>query len=369
MKTRIVKEGETEFYVPEGKESKKGPGKKVNGFYNPSMELNRDISILVVQWLTKISQKPLKILDGLAASGARGIRIANEVKGDFEVIINDWKKEAYMLIKKNIQHNKLKNAIAKCENVNKLLHENRFDYIDIDPYGTPVPYIDAAIKGIKTNGIIAVTATDTATLCGIYPKTCIRRYFSVPFHSYIMHEVGLRILIGYICREAAKYDRGIEVLLSYATDHYMRIYVKILRGAKRADESLEKVKSVDVSDYTNNITKMEAGPLWTGNLHKRDVLKAIEKNLGNIVLGTKRDIEKLLQRMFQEIDMPLFFYSIDHLSSKLKISPPKLSYVLKELNRRGYSVSRTQFGDTSFKTTAPIEIVYNVFKELEVRYP
>ncbi|HEC81109.1 MAG TPA: tRNA (guanine(10)-N(2))-dimethyltransferase [Thermoplasmatales archaeon] len=355
-----IKEGKTFLLVPEYK-NKKGPGEKKAGFYNPAMKMNRDVSILIVQWLVNASNKPVKILDGLAASGARGVRIANEVEGDFFVTINDWNKKAFNLIIKNT--NGLDNTEAVCKNVNCLLHEKKFHYIDIDPFGTPIPYIDAAVKNVTHNGVLAVTATDTATLCGVYPKTCIRRYSAMPLHSWVKHEVGLRILIGYICRESAKYDKGIDVLLSHSTDHYMRVYIRLRKGAKEADESLKKVKKVDATDFTYENKKTMIGPLWTEKLHNKEVLKKLKVIMQGKTLGKKRNVEKLLTRAEEETDLPIFFYTTDVISSQLKVSPPKLSHVLEMLKKLGFKAGRTQFGDASFKTDATKKEVYQVFKK------
>ena len=360
-KLREIKEGKTFFLVPEF-ENKKGPGKKRSGFYNPTMEMNRDISILIVQWLVDTANKSVKILDGLAASGARGVRIANEVEGDFFVTINDWNKKAFNLILRNAKS--FDNVEGVCENVNCLLHKKRFHYVDIDPFGTPVPYIDAAVKNVIPGGVLAVTATDTATLCGVYPKTCIRRYGAMPLHSWIKHEVGLRILIGYICREAAKYDRGVEALFSHSTDHYMRVYVRLRKGAEEANESLKKVKTVDAVDFTYENRKTEVGPLWVGNLHNREVLKKLQNITPRKTLGKRRDVEKLLTRAYEGVDLPIFFYTVDVLSSQLKVSPPKPFHVLEKLKELGFRAGGTQFGDTSFKTDAPREEVYRVFEEV-----
>lgn len=368
VRTKVVKEGVTSFLVPEaGSWSNQGPGTKTRvGFYNPSMEMNRDISVLVVQWFVDTMKKPLKILDGLAASGARGVRFANEVEGDFCVTINDWNKNAAELITKNIEQNKLNNAVARCEDFNHLLCDERFHYIDIDPFGTPVPYMDAAVKGVVSEGILAVTATDTATLCGVYPKTCLRRYGAVPLRSWVKHEVGLRILVGFICRETAKYDHGINVLLSYTTDHYMRVYVRVSRGAKKADNSLEQVQRVEASDFMahkkNKVT--EIGPLWMGKLHNKNMLLKLRDILQRKACGTRRGIEKLLERMIEEVDLPPFFYTVDSVSSQLKISPPKLVFVLTALNEKGFMAGRTQFDDAAFKTDASKEEVCRVIKEL-----
>ena len=205
-----LSEGNTNVLVYKNKSVSKGPGSKQGvPFYNPSMQLNRDFSILVCQWLLDNSKRKTVFLDGLAASGIRGVRLANELVGDFEVVINDWDEKSYNLIKKNIEKHSFENVKACNMNLNVLLSEDKFDYIDIDPFGTPVDFIDSAIRSIKNDGIIACTATDTATLCGVYPKVCIRRYGAVPFHSVVMKEIGLRILLGFICRDAGKYDKGI----------------------------------------------------------------------------------------------------------------------------------------------------------------
>ena len=130
---------------------------------------------------------------------------------------------------------KLKNIVALNCDLNSLLSESRFDYIDIDPFGSPIKFIDSAMRSISHNGLIACTATDTATLCGVYPKVCLRRYGAQPFHSNIMKEIGLRILLGVICREAGKYEKGIQPILSYTTDHYFRVYVRVENGISYAN--------------------------------------------------------------------------------------------------------------------------------------
>ena len=234
-----ITEGITDVLVFKNKKSKKGPGSKDKvPFYNPSMELNRDLSILVCQWFINNSKKPVRILDGLAASGIRGVRFSNELEGDFVVTINDWNSDAYILIDKNVRKLKLKNTIALNSNLNSLLSESKFDYIDIDPFGSPVFFIDSAMRSIQNNGIIACTATDTATLCGTYPKVCLRRYGAVPFHSTVMKEVGLRILLGFICREAGVYDKGIKPLVSYVTDYYFRVYLKFINSTSIVNDSM-----------------------------------------------------------------------------------------------------------------------------------
>lgn len=50
--------------------------------------------------------------------------------------------------------------------------ENKsFDVIDLDPYGTAAPFIDAAVQSVSDGGLLCVTCTDLAVLAGTnYPE-------------------------------------------------------------------------------------------------------------------------------------------------------------------------------------------------------
>jgi tRNA (guanine26-N2/guanine27-N2)-dimethyltransferase len=357
-----VTEGSTNVLVFINKESKKGPGSKDKvPFYNPSMELNRDLSILVCQWLIDNYKKPVRILDGLAASGIRGIRLANELDGDFEVILNDWNEEAYILIEKNLEKLKLKNIFALNCNLNSLLTESRFDYIDVDPFGSPVYFIDSAIRSINNYGIIACTATDTAALCGTYPKVCFRRYGAVPLHSNVMKEVGLRILLGFIGKTAGIYDKSIKPLVCYSTDHYFRVYVQIIKGVSRANDSMKNFSVIKSNELIGSkITDKDIGPMWMGKLQDLRLIKELRTNLFERKLKTKNELWKLLNLIEEEADAPAFFYTTDGLASDLKKSPSKMEIIFKKLKKEGYEVFRTHFYQTGFKTNAPIDKIKKI---------
>lgn len=47
----------------------------------------------------------------------------------------------------------------------------RFDMIDLDPYGTAAPFLDAAVQSVNDGGLLCVTCTDLAVLAGTnYPE-------------------------------------------------------------------------------------------------------------------------------------------------------------------------------------------------------
>lgn len=359
-----ITEGITDVLVYKTKESKKGPGAKNKfPFYNPSMESNRDFSIILCQWLINNSKKHMRILDGLAASGIRGLRLANEISGDFDVTINDWDKNAYYLIKKNVEKLKLKNIEFLNCNLNTLLTEKKFNYIDIDPYGSPIYFIDSAMQSISHEGIIACTATDTATLCGVYPMVCFRRYAAMPYHSKVMKELGLRILLGFICREAGKYDKGIKPLVCYSTDHYFRVYVKIINSVKKANESMNYFSFIKPGEHIGyETTKKFIGPLWTGKLQNKKIFDQLRTILFEKQLKTRNLLWKLIDLLEEEADSPMFFYTSDNISSVLKKAQPKMKTLFQELRKKGYEVTRTHFNVKGFKTNAPVTEIEKMFK-------
>jgi tRNA (guanine26-N2/guanine27-N2)-dimethyltransferase len=361
---RLISEGSTNVFVFKNKESVKGPGFKAKvPFYNPTMEESRDLSVVVAQWLISKRKKELSFCDGLAASGIRGLRFANEVDGDLNITINDWDKHCYDLICKNIEKLNNKKIEASNLNLNTLLSEKRFDYIDIDPFGSPIYFINAAMGSIKNNGIIAITATDTAALCGTYPKVCFRRYSANPLHSYIMKEVGLRILLGVLCREAGVFDKAIMPILSYSTDHYFRAYVRVNSGVSQANISMNNFRIVTPSELPWCIfNNKKIGPLWMGRLHNKNILKELRTILFEKKLNTKNLIYRQFDIFEEETDAPCFFYTTDCLASFFKKSPPRLESIFYSLKDRGFDVFRTQFSPTGFKTNATKNEIEKEFK-------
>jgi len=175
-----VKEGSARFFVPKAGRIYDAPV-----FYNPVMSLNRDVSVLVARVL-----KPEKVLDALSATGIRGLRYALESPAK-EVWLNDISDEAFRLMKRNVLLNfsgriggRLgllevrgeKTIVLKRGDANRLMAENfrHFDFLDLDPFGSPVEFLDTALRSVKRRGVLAVTATDTGVLCGAYERACPR---------------------------------------------------------------------------------------------------------------------------------------------------------------------------------------------------
>ncbi|KAG4301603.1 hypothetical protein PCK1_002088 [Pneumocystis canis] len=175
------------------------------------------------------------ILDAFSATGIRAIRYLKEIPNVTHVVANDYAKSAVEMIKKNSTHNNVFQKIKlNCEDARfamyqQIMHRKFFDVIDLDPYGTAAPFIDAATQCVSDGGLLCVTCTDLAVLAGGgYPEKCFSNYGSMPFHhSVFCHEQALRIVLYTIASSAAKYGRYITPLLSIFVDFYIRLFIKI----------------------------------------------------------------------------------------------------------------------------------------------
>jgi len=344
-------------------------------FYNPLMALNRDISVLVLRVL-----KPEKALDALSATGIRGIRYLLETPVK-EVWLNDISREAFELMVKNLSLNLgsprealsdgrvafrgEKTAFANLDDANRLMAEKfrYFDFLDLDPFGSPVEFLDTALRSVKRRGVLALTATDTGVLCGAYKHACLRKYLAEPIRGELCHEAGLRILIGTAVRYAAKYDLGVEVLLAYYRDHYFRAFLKLSSGARKADRSLARLGYL-WQERNGRFTYEEgflpekpgaAGPMWLGPLKDEGFSKELDNELKEFEPAHKKTVE-FTRTLIEELDVP-FHYDTHALARRNGLEVRKVSVVIERLRERGYSATRTHFSPTAIKTDAPFEEV------------
>jgi len=200
--SETISEGKVKALVPKLEAFKKQPcdyaPSKAPVFYNPVMELNRDVSVLAFQAYQRLCKREISICDPLTGSGIRGIRFAAEIQGIKKVVISDINERSFKLALHNVHLNKLEDRITvQHKDANCLLSchgapHRRFDIVDVDPFGSPVPYLDSAVRALRNKGLLAVTATDLAPLCGIHAKACIRKYGGKPLRTEYCHELGLR---------------------------------------------------------------------------------------------------------------------------------------------------------------------------------
>jgi tRNA (guanine26-N2/guanine27-N2)-dimethyltransferase len=352
-KTIQISEGSINLVIPNPKQYRLDS--KMPVFYNPVMKLNRDINVAFLK--AYFGNKTFSALDVMAASGVRGLRIAKEFP-KAKVYLNDKNPQAVDLIKQNKKLNKIKNAQVSKENANVfcLKNKGKFDYVDVDPFGTPVDFLDSAVRTLTKNGIIAVTATDTSALCGTYPKACARKYSSVPLRNFLMHEIGLRILIKKIQDTAAQYDIALTPLFAHSSNHYMRVYLKAELGAKKTDSIVNQIKDLFYNDKEFSIGKkgIKFGKVWTGKLWDSKIVKEMIKHFDN----------ELLRQIYEESKISTIgYFDLHYIAKKLKKATiPKSQIIIDNLKKKGFKASRTHFLYSSIRTNASYKEIKKLVK-------
>lgn len=356
-----VREGSTVLEVPAQDAADDFPPGTAPVFFNRRMELNRDATVLLCSQL-----KPSDYLDAMGATGIRGIRIANEC--NIPVVINDRNPDAIDLIQRNVTATGLPVEVLN-RHVSALLPERSFDAVDLDPFGTPAPFVDAGIRG--TRRFLFITATDTAPLCGAHLKAGIRRYGAVPMNTDYHREVGLRILLGYIVRETVKYDRGVEPLFCFTREHFVRLHLRLRRGARAADETLSHIGYIhqcrrcpyrqeqpgllsapgSCPDCREPLQPI--GPLWLGRIQDDNLLGSLLGRIDSVELGTKKELQSVLTLCREELPLSSF-YDYHRIAKSLRVSPPDIMTVMERIRAGGYEASRTHFSGYGIKTEAPV---------------
>jgi tRNA (guanine26-N2/guanine27-N2)-dimethyltransferase len=447
-----ITEGKTKILIPSISLKSKVATKREPVFFNFAAEFNRDISVLAYssflsnsnfgQQDTKNKQKTIRtnitMADSLCGTGARGLRVAVEVPEVNQIYFNDVNPVAIDVAKKSVAINHVEakchfsvNEVCKfllggigeittastCNTQNEKSRTTgqRFTIVDLDPFGSPANYVDCVMRSVEDGGLISVTATDTAVLCGKYPDVCLRKYYGRPLNNSYTNETALRILISLVALTSARLGICIYPLFAHSNMHYLRLYAKVILSSSLANGVFENIgylrhcfacgnRTVSSAQNLTQVCELCAGKfatagwLWTGKLYDKDFVREmiartsastviediddnIEKNsndrteydkdIHKNAMSTKAPtrntkIKKMLQRLFSKCisehdDIPYYFTS-DEIASRLKISPPSLDTVIENLSKAGFKTSQTGLNPTAFKTEAKINEIMTFFR-------
>ncbi|KAI1755628.1 S-adenosyl-L-methionine-dependent methyltransferase [Xylaria castorea] len=310
------------------------------------------------------------ILDALSATGLRALRYAQELPFVTSVTANDLTPSAVEAIRRNAEHNGVEAKVIatqgdarahmysmlaeevtrdhdKGKNAKRNKHKGkRYNVIDLDPYGTAAPFLDAAVNAVRDDGgLLCVTCTDSGVWASNgYPEKSFSLYGGVPLKGSYSHEVGLRLVLHALATSAARYGLAIEPLLSLSIDYYLRIFVKIRKSPAQVKFLAGKTMVVYSCDHgcgawetqllarnkktTNKSGKGTyykhgfamaptsgpncqhcdsrmhlAGPMYAGPLHSPAFIQKILDELPNAsddIYGTKPRIEGMLHTALEE---------------------------------------------------------------------
>ncbi|KAK2000148.1 N2,N2-dimethylguanosine tRNA methyltransferase [Colletotrichum falcatum] len=386
------------------------------------------------------------ILDALSASGLRALRYSHELPFVTSVTANDLTKSAIESIKLNTKHNGLEEMIQMSHD-DAIAHmyrriaddltnrdrfgnpskENKYDAIDLDPYGTAAPFLDAAVQAVRDDGgLLAVTCTDGSHWAGhCYAEKCFSLYGGAPIKGLHSHEVGIRLILHALTSAAAKYGLTIEPQLSLSIDFYCRVFVKVRKsrdavnyqGGKTmimyncpgcsAWETQPMVRTRPAAKkkggyfYKHGLSQGPptdshckhcgssmhvAGPMYSGPLHNPDFIQSILDLLPTVdksVYQTTSRIEGMLQTAMEEylpgpeptedldakdkelarVDHYPFFVMPSRLAGILSTQQPPDDMFRGALKHLGYRVTRSHCRPGSVKTDAPWATIWFIMQE------
>lgn len=342
--------------------------KELTVFYNPVMKLNRDISLLVIA--SYFNDNEVRFCDPMAASGIRELRFLKTIPKKFEFLtLGDISKSAIENIQKNFENNNisLNNVKLITANAINTISSEYFNFIEVDPFGSPVPFLDIAAQRIKHEGVLSVTATDTAALCGTYPKTTLRRY-SIKVEKTLWHEeLGLRNLIAYVQKELAKYDKVGNVIISFSNNHYYKIFFKVTDSKTKSLEILKEHKYLtwDRKSQETSFSKFETentfGKTYIGPLCDKEFLKKIKNNLN--LIDKNKEVKELIENLEQELNIVGYYNPHKFMKEHKFTSDIKFEKIIEKIKELNFEVSRAHNNKIGIKTNCPHDKFIEIMKE------
>ncbi|KAI9366860.1 N2,N2-dimethylguanosine tRNA methyltransferase [Zopfochytrium polystomum] len=436
-----IREGTAEILTPENANT--------DVFYNPVQEFNRDMSVASINCWSELLEEeiaakrakklekrqgqtgesneaeadevtsaaskipgapgpalaghPISILEALSATGLRAIRYANECPKVSNIVANDMDAVAVEAIRRNVAHNKVEDKVTPNQgDANLVMYQTlqqgkRFQVVDLDPYGTAAPFIDAAVRSVDDGGLLCITCTDMLTLAGGQYEACFMKYGSVPLpNNPFSHEMALRILLHTIQTSAIRYRRHIVPLMSCSIDFYIRVFVRVVSSPSDALQAASRTSSVYacsgcrsfvtstfghyVLENSKNKFRVGSGPpvsptcelcgskyhvggpFYSGYLHDPAFLDRMIAHVNANKEKYKTNVRMLgmITVMSEELHDQPFYYSLAGLCGIVHCSTPPLSLFKSAILHAGYKVSVTHCKPATFKTDAPPRVLWDI---------
>ena len=212
-------------------------------------------------------------------------------------------------------------------------------------------------------------ATDTAALCGTYPKTGLRRYGIVVQKTFWHEELGLRNLVAYCQREGAKYDKSLIPILSVTHKHFYKIFFKSEESRSKSLENLKDLKYLKYNDKTQEIEICEfenkeiMGKTYVKELNNKEFIDKLMKNID--LINDKKSVHKLLISLKEELSV-VGYYNPHKLAKANEMNfGVKFEILFEELKKKGFKVSRVHNNPLGIKTDCSSKEIVRIIKKYD----
>jgi tRNA (guanine26-N2/guanine27-N2)-dimethyltransferase len=297
----------------------------------------------------------------LAATGVRGLRLLHESGGFGSMLLTEAHPMAFQVLSENARPYPGARAVAA--DARERPEGSPFDYVDLDPYGSPLPLLGTALRSVRPGGVLAVTATDLMVLAGAQTAACERLYGARPVRGRLGPEGGLRILLATLARVARASGRTVRPLLAYVREHHLRATVEVGEGGNEA--GVDPVGTIDPTRWDGPPLGRGGpfGPMWLGALSDPSLLATMQVPP---TAACPRETAAFLARLQGEagVERP-FYYEANTIARDLRLSsPPSRVAFLEALRERGFRAAPTHVRPEGFRTDAPRAVVEGVARDL-----
>lgn len=386
FETMSIMEGKAEIIVPRLDYYRVSPNEYVPSkapvFYNPLMKENRDFTVLIANIIRREIGRSLCFGDSMAGVGVRSIRVLMESEWE-EACVNDRSQRAFSTIVTNVKLNGLEGRAhpsrmdANVFHVTHSLVGSRFDMLDVDPFGTPVRFIDTCFQAVKHGGMLSVTATDTANLFGVHRRAAGILYGVNIFKTGFMRELGVRVLLKAMAEAAARNEKGIEPIVSITSRHYVKVFVRVLKSRKHAFRNISQIGFLKVRKTGKIYVPlgvvdagegcgedcMLLGPLYTGETHSREwLVKMLLQKTEKIWLDG--NVFRIVESLLSDDQKTVGSIDLIGLASSFRLSPPRRSIVVERLLEKGFSACISGLDSNCIRTNAGLEELIKIIKSL-----
>ncbi|ABW28877.1 class I SAM-dependent methyltransferase [Acaryochloris marina] len=332
-------------------------------FFRPSSRPARDLGILAAAvYRQKIGH--LTVLDVMTGCGVRSQRYALESGADW-IWANDANPDMATVLTDNLSQLPPQRYQLSYHSAAQLFPKcpEQFDFIDLDSFGLPTPFLQGCLQTVKAGGLLYITGTDSRTLAGHNPKHSQRLLGAWARTHPAAHEQGLRLLLGSCWQQAQILGQDIQPIFSYFQGQIYRVLIQVT--ASQSQHGLGFIGYCHHCGHYQTVAWDQlsratcphqgppltlSGPMWLGPLHHPTWLTSMQ------TLAQEwgwSDRVQLLQVMQDEALMPPYFYSVADIGRWGKMDIPKRDRIIAQLHKQGYQASLTHINPQAFKTDAP----------------
>ena len=351
-----------------------------NAFYNPQSKYVRDLGVLAAA-IYRQDYGSLKVLDALAGCGVRSLRYYLESQADY-LWVNEGNHQLNSTIQENLslaiapEHFKITHQDAHRVFFQCYQERDYYDLVDVDCFGSAVPYLNTMLWATKIGGLMYLTCTDGRTLTGHPPEKTVQAYNAIARSHPAIQEQALRLIIGATQQQAATKGLGIEPVFSLFTGQTYRIMVRLVAKPQLTANNYgfltycrhcgnyrtfdwRKLNKVGCACKDSAITV--SGAMWLGELHDLNLLKRFT------ILAQQwhwQEIVKLLDLMQGEIGFPPYFYTLREIGNRGKLDLPKKSDLIQAIQDKGYQAAATHIESQAIKANTNMETVIALAKDI-----